>query len=147
MNSYPRSSPTPKHKSNREAPPRWQTFYNVVREKCGKLRQQPDRRKKVGGQEPKPCTIGALIITYAVLGVPYCNYSIIPQNPILIRKARILPCSWDRRLSFGACDTFLEWEVQMASREQFCRSPVPGLLLHLDLSFPPRYSILIVITS
>lgn len=27
----------------------WQTFYNVVREKCAKLRQQPDRRTKANG--------------------------------------------------------------------------------------------------
>ena len=38
--------------------------------------------------------IGAFMITYTILGVPYCNYSMIcnystkyPPNPILIIKA------------------------------------------------------------
>ena len=36
-------------------------------------------------------TIGASIITYIILGVPYYKYSIMgPQNPILIIKAPIL---------------------------------------------------------
>ena len=37
--------------------------------------------------------IGALAITYTILGVPYCNYSIMgPQNLILIMKA---PRPWN----------------------------------------------------
>ena len=36
--------------------------------------------------------IGALIITYTIVGAPYYNYSIIyPPNPILIVMAPILP--------------------------------------------------------
>ena len=39
----------------------------------------------------KPATLGALIITDTMLGVPLHNYSIIyPQNPILNMKALIL---------------------------------------------------------
>ena len=45
-------------------------------------------RSRVRGK----ATIGVLIITYTILGVPYYNSYIVywPQNPILIIKAPVL---------------------------------------------------------
>ena len=41
-------------------------------------------------------TIGALIITYTIVGVPYCKYSIVgPKTLLEIMKAPILPKAHD----------------------------------------------------
>ena len=54
----------------------------------------------------KPCrqqgfNIGALIITYAVLGVPYYNYSTMgPKTPLKLLRASQVSKSWDSGSAF-----------------------------------------------
>ena len=43
---------------------------------------------------------GALLITYTILVVPYSNYGIMAQNPILIIKAPISGAKWRRPCVF-----------------------------------------------
>ena len=51
-----------------------------------------EKPQELGDRQIQPDTIGALIITYTILGPPSYNYSIMgPKTPILIIKAPILP--------------------------------------------------------